>query len=79
MKDLCADLWNFLGNVVLRNPPPLPPPSPTLSGKNFAFRKDNFEGALEWKSAQILEYNQKLVCTALSWTTKREAIVFIAI
>ena len=59
-----------------------PPPSPTLSGKIFAFRKDNFEGALEWKSAQILEYtppNQKLVCTALSSTTKREAIVFIAI
>jgi hypothetical protein len=59
MKHMCAELRNLLGNVVLRkilgtfvfgNITSTPPPPP------FAFRKNSFEGALEWKGAQILEY-----------------------
>jgi hypothetical protein len=53
-----------LGNFRFRKNNVDPPPSPTFSGKIFAFRKHFLGGALEWKGAQILEYT-KPVGTAL--------------
>ena len=60
MKDFFAENFgNFakdFGNFCFRKNNVDLPPSPTFSGKIFAFRKNFFGGALEWKGAKILEY-----------------------
>jgi hypothetical protein len=63
-------LKNFLGRFIFGNETSTspPPPTPTLSGKIFAFRKIIFGVALEWEGAQkflIHAPNQLPLGTAL--------------